>query len=215
MRLFTLPGVFRPRSDSVLLADRVRARVQPGQRVLDPFTGSGVLAIAAAQAGGEVTAVDVSRRAAICAWVNARLNGVRLRARRGDMFAPVAGERFDVVVANPPYLPAADDSPPRGAARAWDAGSDGRAILNRLCREVGGMLAPGGELLLVHSTVCDAHSTDALLSEHGLEVEVIERRRGELGPLLSARADQLERRGILAPGEREEEMLVFAARRPA
>jgi release factor glutamine methyltransferase len=214
MRLVTLPGVFRPRSDSMLLADFLRARVSPGDTVLDPFTGSGVLAIAAAQAGARATAVDVSRRAVGCAWLNARLNGVRVRAVRGDMFSPVGFERFRFIAANPPYLPAAGDAAPRGAARAWDGGPDGRAVLDRLCRMSPSHLAPGGELLLVHSSVCDPEATIAMLAVRGLDVEVVERRRGPLGPLLAARAQTLERRGLLEPGEREEEMLVFRARAP-
>ena len=85
--------------------------------MLDPFTGSGVLAITAALAGAKATAVDISRRAVVCAWLNGRINGARICVRRGDMFAPVRGERFDVIVANPPYLPTASDAEP-GALRA-------------------------------------------------------------------------------------------------
>src|SRR5688572_13439490 len=128
MRLLTVPGVFRPRSDSWMLARRLAHHVRPGDEVLDPFTGSGVLAVAAARLGGRVTAVDVSRRAVLCARLNARLNGVRIDAVRGDMSEPVAGRRFDLIVANPPYLPSADASPPRGAARAWEGGPDGRRL---------------------------------------------------------------------------------------
>ena len=65
MRLITLPGVFKPHSDSWALADLLGEYVNPGDSVLDLCTGSGVLAVAAALAGaGDVTAVDVSRRAA-------------------------------------------------------------------------------------------------------------------------------------------------------
>jgi release factor glutamine methyltransferase len=215
MRLITVPGVFRPRSDSLLLAERVRERVRPGERVLDPFTGSGVLAVAAAQAGGEATAIDVSRRAVACARINGRLNGVRVRGLRGNMFEPVAGERFDMIIANPPYLPAESDETPRGAARAWDAGTDGRALLDRFCAEVPARLRGGGRVLLIHSSVCDPQATLAQLEAGGLEVEVLERRRGALGPLLAERAPMLERRGMLAPGQRDEEMFVFGARRTA
>ncbi|HEX8052467.1 MAG TPA: 50S ribosomal protein L11 methyltransferase, partial [Thermoleophilaceae bacterium] len=75
MRLLRLPGVFKPPSDSWLLARAMRDRgLARDARVLDVFTGSGVLAVAAALAGArEVTAVDVSRRAALCARVNGRL----------------------------------------------------------------------------------------------------------------------------------------------
>jgi release factor glutamine methyltransferase len=213
MRLVTAPGVFRPRSDSLMLAQVLEACVERGRSVLDPFTGSGVLAITAALAGARATAIDVSHRAVACARLNARLNGTRVRVRRGDLFAPVRGERFDLIVANPPYLPAASDAPPHGAARAWDAGRDGRRQLDRLCRDAPDHLAPGGRLLLVHSSVCDPEATIAALAARGLEAEIVDRRRGPLGPLLHARAQLLERRGLLEPGQREEEILVLSASR--
>src|SRR5436189_72295 len=77
----------------------------PGARVLDVCTGSGVLAITAARRGAHATAVDISRRAVLCAALNARLNGVSVRAVRGDLLAAVGDERFDAIVSNPPYLP--------------------------------------------------------------------------------------------------------------
>jgi release factor glutamine methyltransferase len=213
MRVVTLPGVFRPRSDTWLLAAHLRAQLRPGATVLDVCTGSGALAVAAAQAGARAaTAIDVSRRAVLTARINARLNGVRVRALRGDLFAPVAGERFDAIVSNPPYLPAEDDDlPRRGPRRAWDAGTDGRVLLDRICAEAPRHLRPGGFLLLVHSSVCGLEPTVRRLEDGGLAVDVLERRRGALGPLLSARAPALEARGLLAPGEREEDMLVVKA----
>jgi release factor glutamine methyltransferase len=213
MRVATLPGVFRPRPDTWMLAAHLRAQLRPGASVLDVCTGSGALAIAAAQAGaGAVTAIDVSRRSVLTVRINARLNGVRVRALRGDLFGPVAGERFDAIVSNPPYLPAEDDElPRRGQRRAWDAGTDGRVLLDRICAQAPAHLNPGGFVLLVHSSVCGLEPTVQRLEGAGLTVEVLERRRGALGPLVSARAPLLEARGILAPGEREEDMLVVKA----
>lgn len=212
MRLLTVPGVFTPVSDSRMLAAQLVERMRPGASVLDPFTGSGILAISAARAGaGDVVAIDVSRRAVACARLNARLNGARIRALRGDMFDPVRGRRFDLIVANPPYVPAVDEAPPSGAARAWDAGPDGRELLDRLCREAAAHLAPGGELLLIHSSVADPGRTRALLGEQGLDVRTLAKHRGPLGPILAARAEQLERRGVLVPGQRDEELVVLSA----
>ena len=212
MRLFTVPGVFRPRSDSVMLVELVAARSREGETALDPFTGSGILAIAAAQAGARATAIDVSRRAVFCAAVNARLNGVRVRARRGDVFTPVSGERFDLIVANPPYLPGEVDGPVRGAARAWEGGHDGRRLIDRFLAEAPRHLTPGGELMMIHSSVCGEQATLERLRGAGLEPSVIERRSGPIGPLLEPRIPELEARGVLEPGQREEELLVFSAR---
>ena len=208
-----LPGVFEPPSDAWLLVRVMRERgLARGARVLDVFTGSGVLAVAAAQADARsVTAVDVSRRAVVCAAFNGRLNGTRVRALRGDLFEPVAGERFDLITANPPYVPG-DELPARGAARAWEGGPDGRALVDRLAGEAAAHLTPGGTLLMVVSSLTGEDETLAALRAGGLEPEILARERGPLGPLVSARAELLERRGLLAPGEREEDVLVIAAR---
>jgi release factor glutamine methyltransferase len=212
VRLFTLPGVFRPRPDSWMLARALRAeRLRPGSRVLDACTGSGLLAVTAALDGAQATAVDVSRRAVLCAALNARLNGVRVRALCGDLLAPVRGQRFDAIVSNPPYLPGDDELPKRGPSRAWDAGRDGRAILDRLCAEAPAHLRAGGVLLVVHSSLCDVEATLGALRAGGLRAEVAERHHGALGPLLRARAPQLEARGLLAAGDREEDVVIVRA----
>lgn len=215
MRLLRLPGVFRPISDSRLLADCLRAELRPGDEVVDVCTGSGLLAVTAALHGaGAVTAVDVSRRAVATARLNALLNGVSLRGVRGDLLNPLDGERFDLIVSNPPYVPAESDEIPRsGPERAWQAGRDGRALLDRLCDQAPAHLRPGGALLLVHSSVCGERQTLERLAEGGLEAEVAVRRRGPLGPLLRARAEELRRRGLLAADGESEELLVIRARR--
>jgi release factor glutamine methyltransferase len=212
MRLLPLPGVFQPPTDSYMLADQLRhERLGPGVSVLDLGTGSGHLAVVAALAGGSTVAIDVSRRAVLSVRLNAWLNGVQVTALRGDLFEPVAGRRFDVIVSNPPYLPHPDVEPPRrGLARAVDAGPRGRAVLDRICAQVGEHLTRGGVLLLVHSSVCGELETLDQLSAHGLAGEVVFRHRGPLGPRLRARADWLRARGLLLEGD-QEELLIFRA----
>jgi release factor glutamine methyltransferase len=139
-----------------------------------------------------------------------------VRGRRGDLFAAVPGERFDVIVSNPPYVPAGDDDlPTRGPERAWEAGRDGRALVDRICSQAPGHLREGGVLLLVHSTVCGEEATLERLEAAGLEADVAARHPGPLGRLLSERATMLEERGLLAPGRRAEEVLVIRGRAPA
>jgi release factor glutamine methyltransferase len=212
MRLITLPGVFRPISDSWQLADAVceEVRSRGGMpRVLEVGTGSGALALAVARCGAAVTAVDVSRRALCSAWVNARLHGARLGVRRGSLLEPVAGERFDVIFSNPPYVPCPDpELPTRGPERAWDAGPDGRALLDALIGAAPAHLAPGGCLLLVHSTVNGEERTMEAMAAAGLAGSVVARHRGPLGPLMSARVEHLEAAGLVARGQHEEEVLI-------
>jgi release factor glutamine methyltransferase len=211
VRLVVPPGVFRPISDTWLLADALdREPLSPGARVLDLCAGSGALAIRAALAGTrEVTAVDLSRRAVLAIRLNAALNRVRVRALRGDLFAAVAGERFDAIVSNPPYVPGAPP-PRRGLARAWEAGPDGRALLDRICARAAEHLRPGGVLMLVHSSLLGLDRTAAAL--RGLDVDVVARECGALGPLMARRRADLEARGMLAEGQSEEDVLVVRAR---
>lgn len=214
MRLLPLPGVFRPHSDSWLLAGHVRTeRLPDSATVLDLFTGSGVLAIAAARRpGAKVVAVDISRRATFAARINAALNRVRLKALRGDMFEPVREQRFDLIVSNPPYLPGdgatiAAHSP----ARAWEGGPSGRRFLDRLCAEAPAHLAPGGVLLLVQSSVCGERDTLEALRAAGLFPQVVARSRGPLGALLAPRAARLREQGLIEE-DGCEELLVIRAR---
>jgi release factor glutamine methyltransferase len=198
-----------------MLVDVLRRERPPaGGRALDLCTGSGVIAIAAAQAGWTVSAVDISRRAVVAARAGGALNGVRIDARRGSLFGPVAGERFDLITSNPPYVPSPDGQiPTRGAARAWEGGSDGRTLLDQICAGASAHLNPGGVILLVHSAVCGEVSTVRALEAEGLAVDVALRHRGPLGPLLRSRAGWLRERGLLGDGD-EEEMIVIRGRRP-
>lgn len=215
MRIVTLPGVFRPISDTWMLADVLREQiVSPRCSVLDVCTGSGALAVAAARRGaGHVTAVDVSRRAVLTTRLNAGLNRVRVRALRSDLFAALGDERYDVIVSNPPYVPAAtDELPTSGPQRAWDAGRDGRALLDRVVAGAPAHLRPGGTLLVVQSHVCGVEATLDALRDGGLEPSVALRRRGPLGPLMRERVHHLEAAGLLAAGRREEDVVVLCGR---
>jgi len=189
MKLLTLPGVFAPISDSWLLADAIRQEnLGPGSRALDVCTGSGVLALTAADCGAETTAIDVSRRALITVRLNALRYGVQVRTLRGRGFEPVAGERFDLIVSNPPYVPSPrPDLPRRGPSRAWEAGRNGRIVLDALCDQAPAHLRPGGVVLLVSSSLIGIDLTLDRLRNAGLvDVEVRTSVRGPLGPLMRA-----------------------------
>jgi len=217
VRLIRLPGVHRPISDTWMLAAQMRAELRAGRRsVLDVCTGTGALAIAAAREGADATAIDLSRRAVACVRLNAALNGVRVRALRGDLFAPVHERRFDLIVTNPPYVPGPSERlPERGIERAWYAGTNGRVLVDRICAEAAERLEPGGAILIVHSSLNDEEETARRLRSAGLEASVAARHEGPLGPLFSAQAEELERRGLLAPGQREEAVVVVRGERPA
>lgn len=216
MLLLRPPGVYRVDSDTSLLIRVLReGGYAAGRRVLDIGTGTGALALAAAGAGAaSVTAVDLSLRSVATAWLNSRLRGVPCTVRRGDLCEPVAGQHYDLILANPPYVPAATTILPRHRiTRCWDGGLDGRAVLDRICTEGSVLLTPGGMMLLVHSAVCDDSITLSHLAGAGLQAEVLTRCTVPFGPVMRLRATMLEARGLIEPGQRDEELVVIGARR--
>jgi release factor glutamine methyltransferase len=216
MRVVVLPGVLRPPSDAALLGG-VMVRGAAGLRgaaVLDLCAGTGILALTAARLGARATAVDLARRAVLNAKLNARLNGLALEVLRGDLFAPVSGRRFDVIVSNPPYIPTPPGEVPRGAALAWDAGPDGREFLDRICDRALAHLRPGGRILLVHSDLADPAETERRLADHGLRTAVAAEHAGTLGPVARGRLAYLRSIGRARRGA-EERMVVIEGRREA
>lgn len=115
----------------------------PVARALDLGTGSGVQALHLGRHADRVVVTDLSERALAYARFNAALNEVDWEVRAGSMLEPVTGERFDLVVSNPPFvITPRCDAVPRFAYR--DAGEAGDAVVADLVRGVGAHLEPGG-----------------------------------------------------------------------
>ncbi|TPQ32645.1 50S ribosomal protein L3 N(5)-glutamine methyltransferase [Bradyrhizobium guangdongense] len=126
------------------------------ERVLDLCTGSGCLAILAAHhfPNAEIDAVDISRGAIEVATRNVADYGLedRLTLHRGDLFAPLGGARYDLIISNPPYVDAEGMAalPPECRAEpklAFDGGVDGLDVVRRILREAPDHLTPEGGLL--------------------------------------------------------------------
>nr|WP_246314472.1 HemK2/MTQ2 family protein methyltransferase [Kineococcus aurantiacus] len=212
-----LPGTYPAQGDTRLLTDTLaRLGYARGRSVLDVCTGGGAVALAAVRAGARrVTAVDLSHRAVLTARANALLARARVRVWRGDLFEPVQDERFDLVLANPPYVPAETDRLPRHhPGRSWDAGVDGRALLDRICAGAHRVLVPGGRLLLVQSTLSGEEATLSHLRSRGMTAAVAARAPEPFGPVMSARAELLRSRGLLRADQEHEELVVVEARLP-
>jgi release factor glutamine methyltransferase len=155
------PAVLIPRPDTELVVTECldRARDMTTPRVLDVGTGSGCLAVAIARRhpGASVTAVDVSPEALAVARRNAARHEVapRLRFLQGDLFTPLpAGEQFDFIVSNPPYIPRDEIRQLAPGVRdyephlALNGGPDGFEVLERLAAQAKDYLVPGGTLIV-------------------------------------------------------------------
>lgn len=214
-------GVYAPQEDSQLLIDVMdKTGLARGCRVADLCTGSGIAAIAAAEQGAsEVVAFDICPRAVHFARLQASVAGANMDVHLGSWARAAEFGPFDLVVCNPPYVPHAPgvddlDAPMDvGPARAWDAGYDGRLVLDPLCESMRGLLADGGTMLLVQSEFAEPRKTLAALAGSGLDAEIVSWQWIPFGPVLSARAQWLEDTGRLEPGRREEELVVIRADR--
>ncbi len=158
--------VLIPRPETELLVEKAielvgklrRSNATSSPRIVDVGAGSGAIAVALAHKlpFAEITASEISAAALVVARANAARHGAasRIRFLEGDLLAPVAGEQFDLIVSNPPYVPEADratlDVEVRNfePAQALFAGNDGLAIYRRLLPESFKALAAGGVLLL-------------------------------------------------------------------
>lgn len=143
-------GVYVPRWHTELVAERAAERLPEHGAALDLCTGSGAVAkvLSARRPHARVTASDLDERSVACA----RANGVD--ARVGDLFAPLPGDRVDVIVAVVPYVPTRAlpllqrDTFTFESALAYDGGEDGLDLLRRVLREAPDYLHPRGTLVL-------------------------------------------------------------------
>src|SRR5271165_827759 len=152
--LLVLPGVLNPRvmrTGEFFAAQLQSGLVEPGADVLDMGTGSGVCAIAAAKYARRVVAVDINPAAVRCTQINALINHLenKIEVAHGDLFAPVKGRCFDIVLFNPPFIRGA---PRNDADRAWRS----LDVAERFAAGLGEYLTPSGFALVLLSTYGDA-----------------------------------------------------------
>jgi O-antigen/teichoic acid export membrane protein/methylase of polypeptide subunit release factors len=148
--------------------------VRPGSQVLDLGTGSGIAALVAARSGaGGVVATDINPAAIGSVEENAQAHGSAsiITARQGDMFAPVGGEQFDLIISNPPYFRGtpnniAEQAYMGGAALEW---------FHRFVAQAPKHLRPGGRVIMVLGDAADVDSILALFTAAGWHVRLAAR----------------------------------------
>ncbi|WP_109124082.1 peptide chain release factor N(5)-glutamine methyltransferase [Dyella sp. C11] len=158
LELEVTPATLIPRPETELLVELALARMTSKSRVVDLGTGSGAIALALARecptAG--IVATDASAEALAVAERNAVKHGIRnVQFFHGDWLAPLAGETFDVVVSNPPYIESDDVHLGQGDLRfepasALASGVDGLDDIRRIVAQAREHLVPGGWLLMEH-----------------------------------------------------------------
>lgn len=172
--------VLTPRPETETLVEAALSRLPESDaaaRILDVGTGSGAIALSLAseRPRAELTATDLSKAALQIAAENADRLHVRERIRflEGDLFEPVRGERFDLIVSNPPYVARRDEAalPPELAhepAMALFGGLDGLELIRRLVDQAGDHLRAGG-WLGIELAPEQADTVERMLVERGFE----------------------------------------------
>src|SRR3989344_2597294 len=141
-------NVYSPREDSFLLANNLQ--VKKGEKVLEIGTGSGLIAILCARKGAEVVATDLNEHAIKCAKKNAEGNKVKVDFREGDLLAPLKnGEKFDLIIFNPPYLPRET----KYSDRPIDLSYNSSETLEKFLEQYRDFLKENGRAVIVNSTL--------------------------------------------------------------
>jgi release factor glutamine methyltransferase len=165
--------VYDPAEDSRLLAEEAVEGVETGDLALDVGTGSGYVGHRVEEeTGADVVASDLNPHAC------RRAREAELHAVRADLVAPFRDGVFDWVLFNPPYLPRDPDAERDDwMEQALTGGETGRAVVEPFLATVERVLAPGGRVLLLVSTLTDIQAVAAHAEDHGLAARTVSEER--------------------------------------
>ncbi len=157
LRFEVTPAVLIPRPETELLVELAIDRLPRQGRVLDMGTGCGAIAVAIANSRRDaaVSAIDLSDAALVVARRNATYHAVQVQLLRSDWYAALAGQSFDMIVANPPYIVEGDHHLSEGDLRfepvdALTDHADGLSALRYIISGATAFLERSGWLLLEH-----------------------------------------------------------------
>jgi len=179
MIFFVFDDVYEPAEDTFLIAEHLKT----SGHVLEIGTGCGILSVLAALQAEHVVATDINPHAAICARLNAEINGVseKIDILAGDLFSPLReNSAFNTILFNAPYLPEERREECKSKSLidyAWSGGKDGRTVINRFIQQASKHLQPGGSILLVQSTLSDVEKTIGEFRKRRFQARVVAERK--------------------------------------
>lgn len=147
--------VYGPSEDTLFLKRSLESRDLGGKKVLEVGTGTGELAIYAAELGAEVTAVDSDTEAVKQVRQRASDQGLEMDIKESDLLENVEAD-FDLILFNPPYLPGDRE----GESDALVGGEKGTELTEEFIEQAVGHLNPEGEILFIASSLADTESLE-------------------------------------------------------
>jgi len=175
LSLLVTPGVLNPRlmrTGAFFAAELASNPVSRDAEVLDMGTGSGVCALVAGRSARHAVAVDIDDSAVRCARMNVMLNRMEntIDVLQGDLFGPLNGQRFDLVMFNPPFV---QGVPRNDADRAWRS----MDVAERFAAGLRDHLQPGGSAFILLSTYGHPHAFTDEFRRHDFKMTLIAQRR--------------------------------------
>ncbi len=170
--IYKHPQVYEPAEDTFLLIENLD--IKRSDDVLEIGTGTGLIAVCAAQRSRGVVATDINDYALQCAVKNTITNRTyNVELRKGNLFKPVQDQKFDLILFNTPYLPTNENEKiDEELNTAWDGGVRGRETIDRFLDEVSDHLKPNGRVQLVQSSLSDNEKTLSKLEELGFDAKI-------------------------------------------
>jgi release factor glutamine methyltransferase len=168
--LTVLEGVYPPSEDSFLLMGAIEWLSGVG-KALDLCCGTGAVGLSIAHRVRQMVAVDINPIAVKNTVINYKDSGLseRLDATVGDLFSPLRGKVFDLVIMNPPYV----DDLGRAGDLSWSGGRKGRRVIDHFLDTVGAFLSPGGRAAFIQSDLNGLQETLERARGNGLVARVI------------------------------------------
>lgn len=163
------PGVFHPTGviSTKLLVQFLKQLSLENKTVLELGCGTGTVAVAAAKAGGIVTASDINPAAVVNARENAERNTVAVETVLSDLFEQLEGNTYDVIIINPPYYPR---NPQNMTEKAWFCGEEFE-YFHQLFNTLSSAMAPQGMVYMILSEDCDLEYIQKLGNQSGFRFE--------------------------------------------
>jgi release factor glutamine methyltransferase len=170
--------VYKPAEDTFILLENLQ--VERRDKVLEIGTGTGIIAIKASKKSRMVVATDINPYAIKCATKNIISNkSYNIELRQGNLFEPVKGEKFNLILFNTPYLPTNDDEKTYDELNAaWDGGIDGRMLIDQFIDDLPLYFNPEGRVQMVQSSLSNVYMTLKKLEDLGFQVSVTARNKG-------------------------------------
>ena len=175
--IYTHPEVYEPAEDTFLLVENLDIKTK--DEVLEIGTGTGLVAMYAAQRSNRVVATDINENAIKCTIKNAITNHIyNIELKEGNLFEPINGQKFDLILFNTPYLPTSEEEKLEDNLNtAFDGGLDGRETIDAFIDQVKDYLKDEGRIQLVQSSLADNDKTLHRLSELDFDAEVSAREK--------------------------------------